>query len=63
MLMRRDFLKTLGGVAAGAAIGIGDAWSEGPLAWPGPIGLELYTVRDRFAKEPLQTLEKVAAAG
>jgi len=63
MLTRKDFLKTLGGVAAGAMIGVRKAWPAGPLAWPGPIGLELYTVRDLFAKEPLRTLEKVAAAG
>ena len=63
MLTRKDFLKTLGGVAAGATVGIRNAWPEGPLAWPGPIGLELYTVRDLFAKAPLRTLEKVAAAG
>ncbi len=63
MLMRRDFLKTLGGIAVGASVGNRNAWSESPLAWPGPIGLELYTVRDQFAKEPLRTLEKVAATG
>ena len=63
MLTRRHLLKTLGGVAAGATVGIPNAWSDSPLAWPGPIGLELYTVRDLFAKEPLPTLEKVAAAG
>lgn len=53
----------LGGAAAGAAIGAPGALAEGPLAWPGPIGLELYTVRDLFAKDPLGTLEKVAAVG
>lgn len=63
MLTRRDFLKTLGTVAAGSTVGIRNGWSESPLAWPGPIGLELYTVRDFFAKEPMRTLEKVAAAG
>jgi sugar phosphate isomerase/epimerase len=39
------------------------ASADGPLAWPGLIGLELYTVRDFFAKDPLGTLEKVAAIG
>jgi len=63
MLTRRGFLGVLGGIAAGAAIGSHDAWSAGPLAWPGPIGLELYTVRDQFAKDPLSTLKKVAAVG
>lgn len=63
MLTRRGFLGMLGGVAAAAATGNGGAWAAGPLAWPGPIGLELWTVRDYFAKEPLKTLEKVAAIG
>lgn len=63
MLTRRGFLGVLGGIAAGATIGTRNAWSEGPLAWPGPIGLELYTVRDLFAKDPLGTLKKVAAVG
>lgn len=63
MLTRRGFLETLGGAAAGATLGIRNAWSEELPAWPGPIGLELYTVRDIFPKEPLQTLEKVAAIG
>ncbi len=63
MFTRRDFMKTMGGVAAGATVGIPGAWSEEPLAWPGPIGLELYTVRDLFAKDPLRTLEQVAAIG
>lgn len=55
----------LGGVAAGAAIGmqVASASADGQLAWPGPIGLELYTVRDLFAKDPLGTLERVAAIG
>ena len=60
---RRGFLGVLGGVAAGAAAPIRDAWAAGQLAWPGPIGLELYTVRDHFAKDPAGTLKKVAAAG
>lgn len=63
MLTRRGFLGVLGGIAAGAAVGSRDALAAGPLAWPGPIGLELYTVRDHFAKDPLGTLKKVAAIG
>lgn len=63
MLTRRDFLGVLGGIVAATAVGSRDAWSAGPLAWPGPVGLELYTVRDLFAKDPLRTLEKVAAIG
>jgi sugar phosphate isomerase/epimerase len=63
MLTRRNFLGVVGGVAAGAALPIRDAWAAGQLAWPGPIGLELYTVRDHFAKDPAGTLKKVSAAG
>lgn len=62
MTTRRDFLRTaLAGFAvAGAA---GKALGAGRLAWPGPIGLQLYTVRGLYAKNPLQTLKDVAAAG
>lgn len=63
MLTRRNFLGVLGGAAAGAAAPIRDTWAAGKPAWPGPIGLELYTVRDLFAKDPAGTLKKVAAAG
>lgn len=63
MVTRRGFLGMMGGMAAAATFGIPDASAEGPLAWPGPIGLELYTVRDLFAKDPLGTLQKVAAVG
>jgi sugar phosphate isomerase/epimerase len=63
MLTRRGFLGVVGGAAAGAALPIRDAWAAGRPAWPGPIGLELYTVRDYFAKDPGGTLSKVAAAG
>ncbi len=63
MLTRRNFLGLLGGIAAGAAVGGRDAWAEGRLAWPGPIGLEIYTVRDKFARAPAETLKRVAAIG
>jgi sugar phosphate isomerase/epimerase len=63
MLTRRNFLGVFGATAAGAALPIRDAWAAGKLAWPGPIGLELYTVRDHFSKDPAGTLKKVAAAG
>jgi sugar phosphate isomerase/epimerase len=63
MLTRRNFLGVLGATTAGAALPIRDAWAAGKPAWPRPIGLELYTVRDRFAKDPAGTLKKVAAAG
>ncbi|MGH9435982.1 MAG: sugar phosphate isomerase/epimerase family protein [Terriglobia bacterium] len=62
MTTRRDFLRTaLAGLAAGGVAG--KALAAGRLAWPGPIGLQLYTVRGLYAKNPLQTLKDVAAAG
>ncbi|HEV2494332.1 MAG TPA: sugar phosphate isomerase/epimerase [Terriglobia bacterium] len=64
MESRRDFLKkTLGAAAASAALGLEESYAVGRLAWPGPIGLEMYTVRDQFAKAPAATLKAVAAAG
>jgi sugar phosphate isomerase/epimerase len=64
MLTRRGFLeKALAGVAVGAATAAGDVWGAGRQAWSGPIGLELYTVREMFAKDPAGTLKKVAAVG
>ena len=63
MLTRRDFIgSTLGMAAAGAGVGAGNLWAARP-AWSGPIGLELYTVRDLFAKDVAGTLKQVAATG
>jgi len=63
MLTRRQFFeKTVQGVSAVAAFqSLGAA--AGPLAWPRPIGLEIYTVREEFAKDPAGTLKKVGATG
>jgi sugar phosphate isomerase/epimerase len=62
MLTRRRFLgSAIGGAAATFALR--DALAAGRLAWTKPIGLELYTVRDMYAKEPGKTLKDVAAAG
>jgi sugar phosphate isomerase/epimerase len=62
MLTRRRFLgSAIGGVAASVALR--DALAAGRLAWTKPIGLELYTVREMFAKDPAKTLKAVAAAG
>jgi sugar phosphate isomerase/epimerase len=64
MLTRRQFLeKTVQGVSAGAAITASETWGAGQLAWPKPIGLEVYTVRAEFAKDPAGTLKKVGATG
>lgn len=64
MTTRRNFLgSVVGGVAACAATRSRDLWGAGRLAWPGPVGLELYTVRELFAQDPAGTLKQVAAAG
>jgi sugar phosphate isomerase/epimerase len=63
MLTRRDLLRTaLAGLASGGAFN-SIAFGAGRLAWPGPIGLQLYTVRHLYAQNPLGTLKQVAAAG
>jgi len=61
MTTRRNFLKTLGG--ATALSGRPYLWAADGLGWAKPIGLELYTVRDLFAKDPGGTLKQVAAVG
>jgi len=64
MLNRRQFLdKTVQCISAGAAVSASESWGAGQLAWTKPIGLELYTVREEFAKDPAGTLKKVGAAG
>ena len=64
MLNRRQFFeRTLPVASAGAALAAAEAWSAQPLAWPKPIGLEMYTVREEFPKDPEGTLKKVAAIG
>jgi sugar phosphate isomerase/epimerase len=62
MLTRREFLEKAVGAAAVSLAGPSLVLAERP-AWSGPIGLELYTVRDLFAKDPAGTLKKIAAAG
>jgi len=61
MLTRRNLLKTFGGAAVLTAHS--HLWAADHLAWTKPIGLELYTVRQLFAKDPAGTLQQVAAAG
>jgi sugar phosphate isomerase/epimerase len=64
MLTRRDFLRTtLISSLTGAAAATRNLWAAGRLAWPKPIGLELYTVRNLLPKNPLGTLKAVAAVG
>jgi sugar phosphate isomerase/epimerase len=61
MITRRNFIRTLGGAAALATRP--NLGAAGSLAWAKPIGLELYTVRDMFAKDRAGTLKQVAATG
>lgn len=61
MMTRRNVLKTVGGATALAAGS--QLWAADRPAWEKPIGLEIYTVRDLFAKDPAGTLKKVAAVG
>jgi len=64
MLTRRQFFeKTIHGFSAAAVITASESWGAGQLAWSKPIGLELYTVREEYAKDPAGTLKKVGAAG
>lgn len=61
MVTRRNFLKNLTGATVLASNPC--LLAEDRLAWPKPIGLEIYTVREFFAKDPAGTLKHVAAAG
>jgi sugar phosphate isomerase/epimerase len=61
MLTRRHLLKVLAGATALAARPTLRA-ADRP-AWGKPIGLQIYTVRDVFAKDPAGTLKQVAAVG
>jgi sugar phosphate isomerase/epimerase len=63
MPTRREFLEKALGAAGSVAAVSGTASAAGRLAWPGPIGLELYTVRQLFAEHPARTLKQVAAVG
>src|SRR3546814_329849 len=50
-----------GGAALAAALAAGPLMAKGLKAKP--IGIQLYTVRELFANDPMGTLEKVAAIG
>jgi sugar phosphate isomerase/epimerase len=52
-----------GALAAGATVASRGLLAAGKSAWAGPIGLEIYTVRELFAKDPAGTLKQVAAIG
>jgi sugar phosphate isomerase/epimerase len=64
MLNRRQFFeRTIPIASAGVALAAAEAWSANQLAWTKPIGLEMYTVREEFPKDPEGTLKKIAAIG
>ncbi|HYK88803.1 MAG TPA: sugar phosphate isomerase/epimerase [Acidobacteriota bacterium] len=64
---RRKFIVQSAGVAAGlGALSVHNMFAgtkSARPAWPGPIGLALYTVRNEFASQPSETLKRVAAIG
>ncbi len=61
IISRRNLLAGAGGVAA---LSLADAViAPASAAQPKAIGLQLYTVRDIFAKDPVGTLEQVARIG
>jgi sugar phosphate isomerase/epimerase len=64
---RRSFIAQSAGLAAGlGALRVNNLFggtAGAKPAWPGPIGLALYTVRTEFESQPAQTLKKVAAIG
>ncbi len=66
---RRNFLKTAGGFAAGLAIapyacsGAASSSATETIASTNTFGLQLYTLRDDFPKDPKGVLAKVASYG
>jgi sugar phosphate isomerase/epimerase len=60
MLSRRDWLA---GSAALATLAACAPIARGSAAATRPIGLQLYTVRELFSRDPMGTLEQVAAIG
>jgi sugar phosphate isomerase/epimerase len=64
---RRSFVAQTAGLAAGlGALRVNNLFggiTSGKPAWPGPIGLALYTVRNEFESQPAQTLKKAAGIG
>ncbi len=61
-LQRRHFLQTAA-AAASCALGSLPAFAMRRKAWSKPIGVQLYTERDLYAKDPLGTLWKLAHMG
>jgi sugar phosphate isomerase/epimerase len=61
--MMIDRRSLLAGAGAGAAFALFGAAGAAQAAKLGAIGLQLYTVRDVFEKDPVGTLEKIAKIG
>ncbi len=59
MIGRRQWMA--GGAALGAALAGGPLMAKSLKSKP--VGIQLYTVRELFSKDPMGTLEKVAAIG
>lgn len=63
MLTRRAFLTRASALGLAWTAGRSFGYAAEPLAWPGPIGLQIYTVRAEYAYDPARTLDQVAAIG
>lgn len=61
--MKMDRRALLAGLGGGAALALLGAATPARAARLGAIGLQLYTVRELFAKDPVGTLEQVAGIG
>jgi len=59
MISRRQWMA--GGAALATTLAAGPLVAKGLK--PKPVGLQLYTVRELFSKDPMGTLEKVAKIG
>ncbi len=61
MISRREWLA--GSAVLGTALAAQPLFAMANVPPPGPIGLQLYTVRELFSRDPLGTLEQVAQIG
>ena len=61
MISRRQWMA--GSAALATTLAAGPLFAGGAAPKPAPIGLQLYTVRELFSRDPMGTLEQVAAIG
>lgn len=61
MISRRQWMA--GGAALGTALAAGPLMARALAPRLGKIGIQLYTVRELFSKDPMGTLEKIAGIG